>query len=345
MITLKNLAEITGYSIGTISRVLNNDKTLRTSEETRNIIKTVAKSSGYKTLQSKKSRLKSKTSSPIKNCIGIIETTNIQEHVLDPYYLYLKGFVEQECFNKKIETIKIQYDAKKEKYISGSNKKIDGAVVIGHFSHKEFESMEKLTKNLIFLESYPEGKDYSCVISDLILGVKKGINYLIGKNHKSIGFAGPEYVLNLFGETRHELRKTFFLKYLNKKNLSDNTILLECELTVDSAAQAMKKFMESKRKLPSVFFAVNENVAVGLLNTLKEHNIKVPEDVSILSFNNSVFSGFVEPPLSSIDTNSEYMAKTAVELLIKQAGLKSYVPMKVLVSPSVIERQSVMELK
>ena len=54
MVTLKNLSEITGYSIATISRVLNNDKTLRASEETKKIIKTVAKTSGYKTLQSKK---------------------------------------------------------------------------------------------------------------------------------------------------------------------------------------------------------------------------------------------------------------------------------------------------
>ena len=71
MVTLKNLSELTGYSITTISRVLNNDKTLRAGEETKNIIKAVAKNSGYKTQESKKNKLKN--TSPIKNCLGIIE--------------------------------------------------------------------------------------------------------------------------------------------------------------------------------------------------------------------------------------------------------------------------------
>ncbi len=95
MVTLKNLSEITGYSIATISRVLNNDKTLRASEETKKIIKTIAETSGYKTLQSKKSKQKTKTSLYNRCCLGIIEPSNIQEHIQDPYYLYLKGFVEQ----------------------------------------------------------------------------------------------------------------------------------------------------------------------------------------------------------------------------------------------------------
>lgn len=345
MVTLKNLSEITGYSIATISRVLNNDKTLRTSEETKNIIKTVAKSSGYKTLQSKKNKMKSKNSSPVKNCIGIIEITDIQEHIKDPYYIYLKGFVEQECFNKKIETVKIQYDSKKKKYISVSNKKLDGIIIIGHFSQEEFKAMEKLTKNLIFLDSYPEGKDYSCVISDLTSGVKKGINFLIEKGHENICFAGPEYVPSLFRELRHEIRKTAFLKYSKKKEIDKHISTLDCELSTESASLMVKKYLDEKNSLPSVFFAVNESVAVGILNTLNEYHVKVPEQVSILSYNNTIFSAFVNPPLSSIDTNSEYMARTAVELAIKQANSKVYFPVKILISPTVMERESVSDLK
>lgn len=345
MVTLKNLAELTGYSIATISRVLNNDKTLRTTEEAKNIIKAVAKSSGYKTMQSKKTKIKTKNFPPVKNCIGIIEITNIQEHIQDPYYIYLKGFVEQECFNKKIETIKIQYDSQKEKYISVSNKKLDAAIVIGHFSHKELEAMEKLTKNLVFLDCYPEGKDYSCVISDLKVGIKKGVDYLIEKGHKNICFAGPEYAPNIYREARHEIRKSTFLKYTKKKNLEKFITILDCERSTEDAVIMMKKFLDDNKPLPSVFFAVNESVAVGILNVLNERQIKVPEQVSVLSYNNTIFSAFVNPPLSSIDTNSEYMARTAVELAIKQANLKTYFPVKIFISPSFIERESVLSLK
>lgn len=342
MVTLKNLSELTGYSITTISRVLNNDKTLRAGEETKNIIKAVARNSGYKTQESKKNKLKN--TSPIKNCLGIIEITDVQKNIQDPYYIYMKGFVEQECFKRKIETIRIQYDLKKEKYISVSGKKIDGAIVIGHFSRKEFEAMEKVTKNLIFLDSYPEGKDYSCVLTDLPSGVKKGIKYLLKQGHKRICFAGPEYAPSLFGEPRHEVRRKTFSKYIKNNDLEKYTSVLECERSTEDAIIKTKEFIDKNNSFPTVFFAVNESVAVGILNVLNERHIKVPEQVSILSYNNTIFSAFVNPPLTSIDTNSEYMAQTAVELAIKQANAKTYFPVKILISPTVIERKSVLNL-
>ena len=96
--------------------------------------------------------------------------------------------------------------------------------------------------------------------------------------------------------------------------------------------------------MPSVFLAVNESVAVGILNALKEKNIKVPEEVSILSYNNTVFSAFINPPLSSISINSEYMAQTAVELAVKQAKTKLFYPIQILTFPYITEKESIKNL-
>lgn len=345
MVTLKNLSEITGYSIATISRVLNNDKTLRASEETKKIIKTVAKTSGYKTLQSKKNKQKIKSSLYNRCCLGIVEPSNIQEHIQDPYYLYLKGFVEQECFNKKIETVKIQYNTKSKKYNFFPNKKVDGIITIGHFSVKEIDDMKKITKNIVFLDCAPHDGNYSSVIVDLKLGLKRGVDYLISCGHKNICFAGPKTAPNIFKELELEIKRVAFLEYIKEKNISENCSLLECERSTESAYENTKLFIEKNIKnLPTVFLAVNESVALGILNALKEKNIKVPEEISVLSYNNTIFSAFITPPLSSISIDSEYMAQTAVELTVKQAKIKLFRPVQILTFPYITEKQSIKKL-
>lgn len=345
MVTLKNLSEITGYSIATISRVLNNDKTLRASEETKKIIKTVAKTSGYKTLQSKKNKQKIKSSLYNRCCLGIVEPSNIQEHIQDPYYLYLKGFVEQECFNKKIETVKIQYNTKSKKYNFFPNKKVDGIITIGHFSVKEIDDMKKITKNIVFLDCAPHDGNYSSVIVDLKLGLKRGVDYLISCGHKNICFAGPKTAPNIFKELELEIKRVAFLEYIKEKNISENCSLLECERSTESAYENTKLFIEKNIKnLPTVFLAVNESVALGILNALKEKNIKVPEEISVLSYNNTIFSAFTTPPLSSISIDSEYMAQTAVELTVKQAKTKLFRPVQILTFPYITEKQSIKKL-
>lgn len=345
MVTLKNLSEITGYSIATISRVLNNDKTLRASEETKKIIKTVAKTSGYKTLQSKKNKQKIKSSLYNRCCLGIVEPSNIQEHIQDPYYLYLKGFVEQECFNKKIETVKIQYNTKSKKYNFFPNKKVDGIITIGHFSVKEIDDMKKITKNIVFLDCAPHDDNYSSVIVDLKLGLKRGVDYLISCGHKNICFAGPKTAPNIFKELELEIKRVAFLEYIKEKNISENCSLLECERSTESAYENTKLFIEKNIKnLPTVFLAVNESVALGILNALKEKNIKVPEEISVLSYNNTIFSAFITPPLSSISIDSEYMAQTAVELTVKQAKTKLFRPVQILTFPYITEKQSIKKL-
>lgn len=345
MVTLKSLSEITGYSIATISRVLNNDKTLRASEETKKIIKTVAKTSGYKTLQSKKNKQKIKSSLYNRCCLGIVEPSNIQEHIQDPYYLYLKGFVEQECFNKKIETVKIQYNTKSKKYNFFPNKKVDGIITIGHFSVKEIDDMKKITKNIVFLDCAPHDGNYSSVIVDLKLGLKRGVDYLISCGHKNICFAGPKTAPNIFKELELEIKRVAFLEYIKEKNISENCSLLECERSTESAYGNTKLFIEKNIKnLPTVFLAVNESVALGILNALKEKNIKVPEEISVLSYNNTIFSAFITPPLSSISIDSEYMAQTAVELTVKQAKTKLFRPVQILTFPYITEKQSIKKL-
>lgn len=344
MITLKNLSEMTGYSITTISRVLNNDTTLRASEKTKDVIRTIAKSSGYKTVQSKKNKSRLKNNLVKKTYLGIVETFNMEEYIQDPYYMYLKEFVEQECFNKKIEIVKIQYDEKEGKYSLFPNKKVSGIITLGNFSTDKMKAIKKISKNIVFLDCAPKNGKYSSVVVDLELGVKRGIDYLVKCGHKNLCFVGPKTAPNILSREEPEVKRNAFIKYIKEKNIEEFTQIIDCERSVESAHKMVVKFINEKNKFPTAFLAVNESVTIGILNALSHYNIKVPEDVSILNYNNTVYSAFVNPPLSSISINSEYMAKIAVDLVVRQSE-NEYFPIQISVFPEIIERESIKKLK
>ena len=345
MITLKNLSEMTGYSITTISRVLNNDKTLRASNKTKEIIKTIAKSTGYKTIQSKKNRSKPKSNLIKKIYIGIVDSFNMEEYIKDPYYMYLKEFVEQECLKKKVELIKLQYDEKKEIYSIFPNKKVSGIITIGNFSETRIKAIRKITDNIVFLDSAPRNGKYSSVVVDLELGIKRGLDYLLECGHKRIFFVGPKTAPNALNREEPEIKRKAFIEYIKEKNIEEFTQIIDCERSIENAYQMITKFINEKNQLPTAFVTVNESVTIGILNALNNCNIRVPEDVSILNYNNTVYSAFVNPPLSSISINSEYMSKIAVDLIIKQFESREYYPIQVSVFPEILERESVKKLK
>lgn len=345
MITLKNLSEMTGYSITTISRVLNNDKTLRASNKTKEIIKTIAKSTGYKTIQSKKNRSKPKSNLIKKIYIGIVDSFNMEEYIKDPYYMYLKEFVEQECLKKKVELIKLQYDEKKEIYNIFPNKKVSGIITIGNFSETRIKAIRKITDNIVFLDSAPRNGKYSSVVVDLELGIKRGLDYLLECGHKRIFFVGPKTAPNALNREEPEIKRKAFIEYIKEKNIEEFTQIIDCERSIENAYQMITKFINEKNQLPTAFVTVNESVTIGILNALNNCNIRVPEDVSILNYNNTVYSAFVNPPLSSISINSEYMSKIAVDLIIKQFESREYYPIQVSVFPEILERESVKKLK
>lgn len=346
MIHLKDIAEITGFSIATVSRVLNNDKSLRATQETKNIIKTVAEASGYKTLsEKKKERYKKKNSLSI--VIGIIEMSSTNEILKDPYYIYLKEFLEKVCRKNTIKSLNLSFDSKKQKYINNDNYnlKVNGLIAIGRFSEIEVKAMEKLSKNIVFLDtSYPDGK-YSSITPDLELGVKKGLDYLIEKGHKKICFIGPIYAPNFFKTLSLEVRREAFIKYMKEKNLYSDSLLLECERSSESAENIAREYLLKGGSLPTAFFTVNESVAIGLIKVLKEFGLNVPKDISILSYNNTVYSSLISPALSSVDINCDYMAQLAIDLVIKQNQIKSFSPVKILCGSIISEKSSIKALK
>ena len=145
MATLKEIANVVGVSVGTVSRVLNNDSTLSVGDETKIKIFNVAEEMQYKTLKQRKSSYKSKTN---KLRVGIVEMYNPKEQLEDPYYLLLRSVVDKECFENEIEVVNLYKNNEEYRFIG--EEFINGIIAIGKFDKSEIKSLNKLSEKIVF---------------------------------------------------------------------------------------------------------------------------------------------------------------------------------------------------
>lgn len=340
MATLRELSEITGYSIATISRVLNGDETLKVTENTRSMILEAAGKADYPSKQN----INKKNGSGVHLKLGIVEMVTTQESEKDPYYLYVKNNVEQCCFANGMETFVMQYDENEGIYRSAASRELDGILAIGQFREEQIVAIEKCTSRIVFLESAPFPEKYCSVMPDYEVGIRQGVDYLIAQGHRKIVFVGPEFSTDSTCQQAPELRRKFFADYMKRQGKEAEGILLDAEWQGDDVAeqimQYVKDFQESGER-PTAFFTYNETTALGVFRALQIMGYQVPDDFSILSYNDTALATMMQPKLSGIHINIEEMVKHAVWLMERMATGEGEIPLRISVPATLVVRESV----
>lgn len=343
MATLKELSERTGYSAATISRILNGDATLSVSDETRRKVLEEAGRINYTATRSRRGRTPKKTLR-----VAVAEHLTPVQQLSDPYYLFLANYVRQECLDKKYTYLPM------ERRCSGfavhDGEPVNGIVAIGVFSTAEIESLAALSPNIVFLDSSPFESLYDSVVVGYELGISLALEHLFHLHHKKIGFIGPSYHEGDRKQWVPEIRRQYFIKIMKAKGLLDTKLLLECTMRQNEAKVAIERFLQTCEQRPTAFLCANEESAIGVSLALKEAGLSVPEDISIVSFDDTPKSTLVDPLLTSVSTHVEEMSKTALRLLAERActGAGTPVrkfPLKVIVAPSLVVRDSTGEAK
>ncbi len=340
MATLKELAKVTGYSISTISRVLNNDKTLNVTDTTRKMILEEAFQMNYisKHVGNRKNEKEHYK-------IGIVEMENLQMQLADTYYLYLRNEIESCCFDREIETVMMQYDLENDTYRSAISKVLDGIIAVGQFTEDQIEAMHKCTSKIVFVDSSPRPEEFCSVVPDFEVGIHQGIDYLIAQGHRIIAFVGPEYAIDSVSRQALELRRKLFKEYIKHRRETDvQGLIIDIEWREQDVAEKILEYMKGLGETdakPTAFFTFNEATAMGVLQALNILNYQVPEDFSLLSYNDSVLAAMTQPQLSSIRIRMKEMAQMAVEILEKNMEEKEIVPYRISVPSTLVIRDSV----
>ncbi|MDZ5252236.1 LacI family DNA-binding transcriptional regulator [Clostridium sp. LIBA-8841] len=337
MATIKDIAKGAGVSIATVSRVLNLDETLNVSEETRKKVMEIAEELNYLTVKERKNKIKNYT-------IGIVYWyTEIQE-LNDPYFLSIRMAVEKKCSEEKIKFKPIDF----QKIINEGTKEytdLDGILAIGIFGEKEIELMEKLSKNIVFVDSSPEEWKYDSVVVDFKYGVKIALEYLTSLGHKKIGYLGGESIIHNSNESLRKInyREKTFKEYMEDIKGYKEEWVLKGRFLPEDGYELMKKVLKEKN-LPTAFFIASDPMAIGAYKAISEAGLKIPEDISIVGFDDICTAKFLNPSLTTIKVYTEYMGNVAVDTLLERMRTGREMSKKIVLPVKLIVRDSCRKL-
>lgn len=319
--TLKDIALKTNVSISTVSRILNNDLTLKVTDETRLSVLAAAEELSYK-------KAKTINNNTNKYKIALINWYTRDQEIEDNYYLSIRLGVEEECHRRGIELIKVFYDD-----INQALPIAHGAIAIGKFDEDEISLFNNHYNHIVFVDSSPNEQLYDSIVIDFETAYLKAINYLEELGFKDIGYiGGREYthsMKKLIGERRELFFRTYF-KNQHKIHIGN--------FSIESGYQLMKEAI-SNGDLAKAYLIASDAMAIGALRALYEANLKVPEDVSIIGFNDIPQSAYTIPPLTTIKVYKKNMGEKAVKLIVENILGKEYRE-KILVSTKLIIRDS-----
>lgn len=190
---------------------------------------------------------------------------------------------------------------------------------------------------IVVLDSFFRGVKYDTVAINNYQGSYEGTKYLIDCGHTKIGYLCSSIWINNFEE-----RKEGYLKALRDHGIEVNErFIFSLEPTLDGAYNDMLKLLDTKPELPTAFFSDNDIIAFGAMKAIKERNIKIPEDISIVGFDDMPFCEMIEPALTTVKVYKQSMGRLAVKRLIERIDGDCEAFIKIEVNTELVERMSV----
>ncbi|MDA7026845.1 LacI family DNA-binding transcriptional regulator [Bacillus sp. CLL-7-23] len=340
MATIREIAEKAGVSTATVSRLLNHDPTLSITEETKKRVLEIAAELQYKPTR-KKNNQNLKRSSLKEYRIGVILSTTEEDELNDPYFQQIRLGIEQACKQFSL-TIGSLLRIKRDQPFPDLNE-LDGLIVVGSVITEDISHYFYKNENIVFVDNSNPCKGYDLVNIDLEKATIEVMNTLFNSGHKTIGYMGGEQtVKSITGKTDievDEIRKATFIKVMQEKGLYNPKHVLTGDWNPNSGYQLMKELIESGG-LPDAMIIGSDPMAIGAIRMLNETGIRVPDDLSVISFDDIESAAYLNPPLSSVKIYPDELGKSAVKLLADRIFYNRTIPVKVILDTKLILRES-----
>lgn len=328
-ITIKDIAKKAGVSIATVSHVIN--KTRYVSDELKNKVYNVMEEADYhpNVMAGSLRRKKTKT-------IGLIVPDNA-----NPLYAELAKAIENILFSYDFSLMlcNSEHDLEKElKYIRVLRaKRVDGVIVIPAGS--KADHINKLAESglpIVTLDRPVSHLLADTVLIDHFQGAFDATEYLIRLGHERIA-----YIDKPFDLPHKFARLKGYHKALKKHGIKIyDSLYTKGGVCFADGARAMKTLLKAK-PMPTAVLAFDDVLAMGALRTIKDYGLRVPEDMSIIGFDDMPLCSYTIPRLTTIYYPKDKMAEMACKFLLKRiGGTGSEERNKVILAPRLVLRES-----
>ena len=337
-VTIYEVAKRANVSISTASKALNDRRDV--SEATKQRVREIAKELNYEPSHYARALATRKT-----NNIGVITVRYYKTPMLtNPFYSKIIEGIEEQLIGTGLNLLtnilsKEQLESQEIPRMI-KEKNVDGVILMGHMKREFIDMLNQRGIPMVMIDNYFEGTPIKYVIADNINGAYQAVNYLINTGHKKIAYLAVSKERYSFKE-----REKGYRKALGEKGIAvdERFILYGPEQGDEQDYSWMKKVFDYEEK-PDALFLCNDVNAVLALNMLNDMGIKVPDDISVVGFDNIDLTQHFIPSITTVDIPKDLMGKKAVEILMniltkKKEGIENIIiPTELVIRNSTKER-------
>ncbi|MGM9923998.1 MAG: LacI family DNA-binding transcriptional regulator [Bacillus sp. (in: firmicutes)] len=336
-ITIKDVAKMANVAPSTVSRVISNNPKI--SEKTKRKVRAAMKELGYH--PNFIARCLANQSTQV---IGIVLPNTVSAYFQNPFFsIAYKGISERA--HERNYALQISTGATEEERFDDvvemvQGGRVDGIILL--YSRVDDKILEYLKeRNFPFVligKPYDYSEEITHVDNNNCKAAREATAYLIELGHKRIAFVGENEQYVVLQE-----RRKGYEEALAKAGLSVDSNLI---LSDSSVLSGEKKALQSLMKLPeppTAMIVTDDLLALSLMSTLKSMGVAVPEDMSMISFNNIIYTEFASTPLTSIDIGIADLGDQAITCLIQQLTNPKEPMKRILLPYEMIKRKSCQE--
>ncbi|SDD20362.1 transcriptional regulator, LacI family [Mucilaginibacter pineti] len=305
--TIKEIAQILGISVSTVSRALHDHPSIGLT--TRMKVKKLADELNYEPNQTAIFLQQGKT-----HTIGVI-----LPELSEAFFSSAISAIEDTAYKKNYTVLLAQShdDEQKEKQLveKMKNHRVDGLLVsVGKntSSFQHFESLKKYDIPVVFFDRIPPMQNIHYVACNMEIGTIEAVSYLLKRGHRAIGMINGPQTMVATGE-----RKEGYIKAMTKNRLKfDPSLIVSCDLTEDGTKAALDELLASKRK-PTAIVTFNDYVALFAIKYAQKLKININKDLEFVSYANLPLINYMENiPAASVEQFPYLQGQKATDILL-----------------------------
>ncbi|MGG1678190.1 LacI family DNA-binding transcriptional regulator [Neobacillus sp. NRS-1170] len=308
MVTIKDIARLSGVSKSTVARILSNSGSY--SNESKEKVLKVAKELNYKPNTLARAMITKKT-----NNIGFVLHSRIHPLISHPFFASIVASAVGAATRQGYSIMVFNDKDIQNSLENIQQKKLDGIILAGYVDKRIVQEFKANDIPVVLVNDLIDIKfETSYVINDDFDGCFQAINYLLDLGHKTIGF--------IHGPKDSQSYHARFLGYrealkLRQIEYDGKYVVFQDVPNIEGGMNAAKQLITAE-KPPTAIFAGNDMMAIGAIKEIKSQGLQVPGDMAIVGFDDIEFSSIYEPSLTTVRTDRKLMGEIAVQELIKQ---------------------------
>jgi len=303
-VSIKDIAKAAGVSHPTVSRALANSPLV--SPETAQRIRRLAEEMGYAPSAIARGLVTKRT-----HTIGLVVTT-----IADPFIAEVVSGVEEVALNRGYSVFLANSNAVPEREMTVvrtlRERRVDGIIVLAsRVGGLYMPLLEQSRVPIVLINNQHQGPYVYSVSIDSVTGAVEATKHLIKLGHRRIAYIGDRY-----GVQSDVDRLAGYKRALGEAGIEfDSSLVFYGDGKASGVGEAARQLL-SLNPLPSAVFCYNDMTALGLLQLIKQAGKRVPQDISVVGFDDIFLASYTDPPLTTIAQPKHEMGRRAMEMLL-----------------------------